>query len=179
MHMRLYVLVYPSRLFAAHWSFWIPYLNVNGEEAETGDRIHVTGDRLNGFRYEYLQGYNARDDDRKPQAFAVGLLSEESVSDEARANSHDTAGAMHDDAVNPFDRACREVDAPGPSLNKVAAADARFVTGPPPRKTEVKDCQWWIKQTVAHLVAVGMLLPLGEKHGAGRPEEMVQGLPRH
>src|SRR6187551_3436105 len=40
----LYVLVYPSPLFAAHWSFWLPYLDISGREARVGDRIHATGD---------------------------------------------------------------------------------------------------------------------------------------
>lgn len=137
MQQLLYVLVYPSRLFAAHWSFWIPYLNANGKEADTGDRIHVTGDRLNGFQYEYVRNYNVREDERKPGRFAIGLLSAASVSD-----NHDTVGLTAGDALNPFDRACREVEAPGPSLNKVVTTDAGRANGPPPKKNEVKDCQW-------------------------------------
>ena len=47
----LHVLVYPSPLFAAHWSFWLPYPDTDapGRDSDMGDRIHATGDRLNGF----------------------------------------------------------------------------------------------------------------------------------
>lgn len=33
-------LVYPSRLFAAHWCFWLPHLDTSGVESDTGDRLH-------------------------------------------------------------------------------------------------------------------------------------------
>lgn len=171
----LYILIYPSRPFAAHWSFWIPYLNTSGEEADTGDRIHVTGDRLNGFQYEYVRDYNVREDERKPARFAIGLLFTASVSGGASGN-RDTGGLTADNAINPFDGACREVEAPGPSLNKVITTEAGRTNVPPPKKTEVRDCQWWVKQAVAHLVERGMLSPLDE---GGTPGGRVEGLPRH
>lgn len=180
MHQPLYVLVYPSRLFAAHWSFWIPYLDASGQESDTGDRIHVTGDRLNGFQYEYVRDYNVCEDERKPNSFAIGLLSTASISGETEDDHHTSGVAAEEtDALNAFDRACREVQAPGPSLNKVMRTDGGKATGPPSKKTEVKDCQWWIKRAVARLVKADMLLPLDEGHGAGTPGEKVDGLPRH
>lgn len=180
MYQPLYVLVYPSRLFAAHWSFWIPHLDASGQESDTGDRIHVTGDRLNGFQYEYVREYDVREDERRPNSFAIGLISTASVSEKAE-DDQDTLGvaAEKTDAFNSFDRACREVQAPGPSLNKVTLTDAGKATGPPSRKSEVKDCQWWIKQAVARLVEADMLLPLDEGHEAETPGERVGGLPRH
>jgi hypothetical protein len=168
MQQPLYVLVYPSRLFAAHWSFWIPYLNTAGKEEDTGDRIHVTGDRLNGFQYEYVRHYNVREDERKPARFAIGLLSAASVS-----GNHDLTV---DNTLNPFDRACREVEAPGPSLNKIITTNAGRANGAPPKKMEVRDCQWWVKQAVAHLVEADILLPMDE---GGTPGGRVDELPRH
>ncbi|KAJ9129644.1 hypothetical protein NKR19_g10265 [Coniochaeta hoffmannii] len=180
----LYVLVYPSRLFAAHWSFWVPYLDANGQESHTGDRIHVTGDRLNGFEYEYIRDYNVREDERKPNAHPIGLLPAAALSSEG-ANSVDSAlGTVNgiDNNSPPFnllDRACREVEAPGPSLNRVATGGVFRAAGPPPKKAEVRDCQWWVKQAVAHLAEANMLLPLDEAHGGGTPSELVERLPRH
>lgn len=168
MHRTLYVLVYPSRLFAAHWSFWIPYHYGNGQESNVGDRIHVTGDRLHGFEYEYVQNYNVREDDRNPKTFAIGVLSAESL-------GRNTEGR----AVNAFDRVCQEVPAPGPSLNKVNSADHRQEPGNPPKRAETKDCQWWIKQAIVHLVEAEMLLPIKEEHGEKSLQERVESLPRH
>lgn len=161
-HIVLHVHVYPSRLFAAHWSFFLPLT-----ESAIGDRAHVTGDRLNGFQYEYLQGYNPRDDDRHPIAFPIGR-----VPATALLNATDVPGAF-----NEFDQCCQEVPAPGPSLNKVVrGADE----GPVPRRQEVKDCQWWIKRAVGHLVDKGALLALENADtGSESPSERVQRLPKH
>ncbi|KAH8908536.1 hypothetical protein BR93DRAFT_489954 [Coniochaeta sp. PMI_546] len=180
MHRTLYVLVYPSRLFAAHWSLWIPYLDSSGQESDTGDRVHVTGDRLNGFQYEYLRDYNVREDERKPNSFPVGSISGDSLRD-WREDGDEKSGsdAMRYEGVNLFDRVCREVEAPGPSLNKVTKLTLAQTTGPPPRKTEVKDCQWWLKQAVEHLVEGDILMPLEEALGDGTPVERVMRLPRH
>lgn len=176
----LYVLVYPSRLFATHWSFWIPYPDASGQESDIGDHIHVTGDRLNGFQYEYVQNYNVREDERKPNSSPIGSLSTASVSEEMEGGRCISGGAAEKpDVVNPFDRVCREVKPPDPSLNKVIKTAAGRGAGVPLTKTEAKDCQWWIKRAVAHLVETGMLSSLDVRHEAGNPNEIVEGLPRN
>ncbi|KAI8966424.1 hypothetical protein F5Y11DRAFT_155326 [Daldinia sp. FL1419] len=178
MHRTIYVLVYPSRLFAAHWAFWLPYIDTEKKELKSGDRIHVTGDRLNGFQYEYIRNYNVCEDDRNPNAFPIGLVSETHLSQTTKdgavtSSEEDRRGAEHI-AFNAFDEACREVPAPGSSLNKVN----RDASGAPPKRTEVKDCQWWIKEATSHLVQIGIFLPLNEGHEE-TPISKVDGLPRH
>ena len=79
----LYVHVYPSPLFAAHWSFFLPRQN---PKSEIGDRIHVTGDRLNGFEYEYIRDYNPKEDSRRPNAFIPNRTRRDDSS--ARKPSH-------------------------------------------------------------------------------------------
>ncbi|KAI1803741.1 hypothetical protein F4811DRAFT_316379 [Daldinia bambusicola] len=182
MHRTLYVLVYPSRLFAAHWSFWLPYTDANDQQSNTGDRIHATGDRLNGFQYEYIRNYDVREDDRNPNAFPIGLVSETHLT---QANKDQTAISSGEDqrdsenvVLNSFDEACREVPAPGPSLNKVNR-DAGGVAGSPPKRMAVKDCQWWVKEATSHLVQKGILLPLNEGHEGETPISRVDSLPRH
>lgn len=60
----LYVLIPPSPLFAAHWSFFIPDLldatTRGSRESDHGRRIHVADDRLNGFKLEIIRNYNVR-----------------------------------------------------------------------------------------------------------------------
>ncbi|KAI1267653.1 hypothetical protein F5Y18DRAFT_378387 [Xylariaceae sp. FL1019] len=173
----LYVLVYPSRLFAAHWSLWIPHV----QDFKVGDRIHVTGDRLNGFQYEYIRSYDVSDDDRHPNAFPIGSVNElhlKGVED----NSANTAEEMSDgnnSVCNAFDEACRQIPAPGPSLNKVSIAGGSTATAGPPKKAQVKDCQWWVKEVVSHLMEKQMLLPLEEGNEIDSPISKVDGLPRH
>lgn len=192
----LYVLVYPSRLFAAHWSFFLPYDGgISGTESDTGDRIHVTGDRLNGFRYGYVREYCVSEDTRQPNKFPIGsvlvehlkakmeFLQDSSVV--GRVDEDGNLGEMDMGPFNGFDEACRAVPAPGPSLNKTVSAprDVKQTATAVPRRTEVKDCQWWIKQAVAHLTEVGLLCRL-ERHGGPETEldsplVRVEGLPRH
>lgn len=77
----LYMLVPPSPLFAAHWFFFVPddcsdtVKGRNPARETRGKRIHVSGDRLNGFTLETIKGYDVR----KHRAvgsrqFSIGLL---------------------------------------------------------------------------------------------------------
>ncbi|KAI0835949.1 hypothetical protein F5Y06DRAFT_274829 [Hypoxylon sp. FL0890] len=183
MHRTLYVLVYPSRLFAAHWSFWLPYIDDAGHQSNIGDRIHVTGDRLNGFQYEYVRNYDVSEDDRHPSAFPIGKVSETHLirisGDGNVISGGDRQEHEENIAVNAFDKACREMPAPGPSLNRIDRTDVSKATGAPPKNVEVKDCQWWIKEATSHLVQTGMLLPLDEVHEGDTPILRVDSLPRH
>ncbi|KAI0165248.1 hypothetical protein GGR52DRAFT_101768 [Hypoxylon sp. FL1284] len=177
MHRTLYVLVYPSRLFAAHWSFWLPYVDAENRESNAGDRIHVTGDRLNGFEYEYIRDYDVYEDDRHPNAFPIGRVSATCLSDRRQGEVVTTANGDQDDAdkvaLSAFDEACREVPAPGPSLNKVNSGTANRA---PHKRAEVKDCQWWIREATSHLAETGILSPLQEGES---PSSTVNGLPCH
>lgn len=161
----LYVHVYPSPLFAAHWSFFLP----SSADSFIGDRLHATGDRLNGFQYEYIKDYNPKGDSSPPTAYAIGRVS--SAVCRGSVNSPDEQSSL-------LDQTCREVPVPGPSLNRVAHAEK--ATGQPreipKRSREVQDCQWWIKQAVAHLVEQGILLQL---EGDVDPSTKVAMLPKN
>lgn len=58
----LYILIPPCPLFAAHWSLFIhdPLNTDTRTESDQGRRIHVSGDRLNGFHLEIIRNYNVR-----------------------------------------------------------------------------------------------------------------------
>lgn len=175
-HQTLYVHVFPSRLFAAHWSFWIPCIDDTGAEQDTGYRIHVTGDRLNGFKYEYINDYDPREDDRLPKAHAIGRIPAAAL---RRPESED----KELDCANVLDQALRAIEAPGPSLNKVTPNSGAGDGSARPKKMEVRDCQWWIKQAVEHLVEEGMLAPITDGEGVSQaiesPIVRVSKLPKH
>lgn len=154
----LYVHVYPSPLFAAHWSFFLPH---NEGNLDLGDRIHATGDRLNGFQYEHIRDYLPKDDSRYPNAFPVGRVSVAALQGTEPDNRE---GSL-------FDLTCRDVPVPGPGLNSAAAG------GGAPKRREVRDCQWWIKQAVARLVEDGVLVPLSD--GDDGPISLTEKLPKH
>ena len=157
----LYVHVYPSPLFAAHWSFFLPrHGNIL---PEVGDRIHATGDRLNGFEYEYTIDYDPKMDSRNPNAFPIGRIATSALA------------ATEDDKSyrNGFDRVCRHVPVPGPSLNPAAAG------GGAPRRRGVRDCQWWIKQAVVRLAEEGMIVAMDAASPGEDPISRVDQLPEH
>jgi hypothetical protein len=163
----LYVHVYPSPLFAAHWSFFLPREDL---KSEIGDRVHVTGDGLNGFEYEYVCDYDPKEDARRPNAFPIGRVM-------TTARQRPIGGQVMDgeDDRSIFDRICRQVPAPGPSLNAASTGVGA------PKRREIRDCQWWIKQATIHLVNEGILLPLEESdaHSAEPPLTIVDKLPKH
>lgn len=165
----LYVHVYPSRPFAAHWSFFLPQ---PGAGQHVGDRIHATGDRLNGFSYEYVSEYSPEQDSRNPVAHAIGRVPTSPwLRPMAKEDEDGDVGT-----VLALDRECRRIPVPGPSLSSVSGSAG----GKVPRRREVKDCQWWIKQVVTHLVNRGILLPLEDSDAqSDGPLERLGTLPMH
>ncbi|RMZ07222.1 hypothetical protein D0864_02046 [Hortaea werneckii] len=152
----IHVLVPPSRLFAAHWSLFLPDVN-NGDpkqESNTGTRIHVVGDRLGGFQLEIVRGYDAQKDRiLQGRIFALASVpqqhlqpcqaSSESPQDCQSKDDNEGGGFISEEFRSPFEIVCSLVEAPGPSLNRVSQqqpADERVGRRP---KSEVKDCQWW------------------------------------
>lgn len=58
----LYVVVPPLPLFAAHWSIFLPDQRDPNDkhkiEPTVGRRVHVEGDKLNGFGLKIIRGYD-------------------------------------------------------------------------------------------------------------------------
>jgi len=50
----LFLLVYPSRLFPAHWSLWLP----TTRNSNLGKRIHAVGDAGSGFQFVVDRNYD-------------------------------------------------------------------------------------------------------------------------
>lgn len=164
----LYVVVPPSPLFAAHWSFFIPDPPLNratNQENNVGRRIHVAGDRLHGFQLEIVRGYDVRKHRGvNSRRFAIGFVPEQFLSGiqsalkpaAAESKDEDEGGGYVDNSpIDQLERTCILVAPPGPSLVHVQAGGKGAAT---PKQTEVKDCQWWVKQVVQLMFSKGMLL---------------------
>ncbi|OTA39309.1 hypothetical protein BTJ68_00781 [Hortaea werneckii EXF-2000] len=190
----LHVLAPPSRLFAAHWSLFLPDLNNDDlkQESSTGTRIHVVGDRLSEFRFEIVRGYDSQKD-RSPQGriFALASVpqqylqpcqaSSESPRDCQSKDEDEGGGFISEEARDPFEIACSHVEAPGPSLNRVSQHQTAGERPGRRPKFEVKDCQRWVRQVIHSLVEKEMLLPIVmENEGSGEdPRHMIQAIPMH
>lgn len=194
----LYVLIPPSPLFAAHWSFFIPNLldydaiSRRHEESTIGRRIHVSGDRLNGFRLEIVRQYDvSKHRSVGSRRYLVALIpakhlqasASESLPPAERFKQKDDdegGGYIDNDAIDDFERICVEVEAPGPSLNRVSQTASSVPTKK--AKAEVKDCQWWVRQVVDALMTRGMLEPAptsANKPASQSPSDAVAALPVH
>ena len=201
---RLYVLVPPSPLFAAHWSFFIPDpppLDPNKrqcrlEESTIGRRIHVVGDRLNGFKMEIVRGYDLKKDrsNSSGRKFAIGVVEAASISgsflpsggfnaieDTAQQKDEDEGGGIVDtQARDKFERICVGAEAPGPSLRKISTNGSKQNEGIQSR-LEVRDCQWWIHGVVDTLVKQSILVSAQSKLETDRnqsPKVIVEKLPK-
>lgn len=189
----LYVLIPPSPLFAAHWSLFIPdassfdAASKRYQEPKTGRRIHVSGDRLNGFTLEIIRDYDVKMHKGARQyplatVSSAGLESSGSPSQDSaphfQKDEDEGGGYVDNRPIDEFERICVEVEAPGPSLNRVSGS----VAGNGKRaRVEVEDCQWWIRQVVLALEARGMLSALSsDMNDAGKiPSDIVASLPMH
>ncbi|SMY24221.1 unnamed protein product [Zymoseptoria tritici ST99CH_1A5] len=181
----VYIVVPPSPLFAAHWSFFIPdavATDQGPQELSIGRRIHVSGDRLNGFGLEIIRNYDfSKHRSAHGRKYAIGLMEPAVIhtgsflSKLREKDDEDGGGYVDNTPVDDFERVCLEVHAPGPSLRTVSGNGARRP------KMEVKDCQWWVSQVVDELEKRSVLLPLETSHEGEtkKPTELIAALPRN
>lgn len=53
----VYLIVYPSPLFPAHWALWLPYYT-NESEGSVGKYINILGDSSTGFSLDIRRSYD-------------------------------------------------------------------------------------------------------------------------
>lgn len=73
----IYLIVYNSRLFPAHWALWIPSLS----EPDIGKRIHAEGDALTGFQIYFERNYDISTTARAHQAIPLAQVLDHYVVD--------------------------------------------------------------------------------------------------
>lgn len=119
---KLFLIVYKSPLFPAHWSLWIPSL----ADPNIGKRIHVTGDVYSGFEHEFVRNYNLENDTRTQVSIMLGEVDDKHVVDDE--DSPDLKNDDEERDQTPRDRIeeiALEVPAPGPSMNSASTTTTR------------------------------------------------------
>lgn len=104
----IYLIIYNSPLFPAHWSLWIPSLH----NPTTGKRLHATGDAATGFTIVFERNYVMSADSRQHQCLPLADVSDHHVVDVNGDGSEGSDSIAHDD----LERILLSVAAPGASL---------------------------------------------------------------
>ncbi|KAI0912565.1 hypothetical protein F4823DRAFT_178302 [Ustulina deusta] len=138
----IYLIIYKSPLFPAHWALWVP----SEADPTIGKRIHAEGDAATGFRLSFDRNYDITQESRKHETLALAEVGAGLVLD--------TPG----DGVNSVDAEPRDaveivaanVPPPGPSLVSSSASSRGT-------RVEIKNCQTWLFEVVSALHVEGIL----------------------
>lgn len=104
----VFLIVYRSRLFNAHWGMVVPYNNTS----TVGTKIHVTGTLRNGFEHEFQRDYDPESTGRAHSLVALGAVDASVVATLASVDTED----MMTTPSNRLEQLALTVPAPGPSL---------------------------------------------------------------
>lgn len=102
----IYLLIFPSLLFPAHWSLFVPTLT----NPSAGKRIHVTGDAANGFQHEFVRSYTLGESTQQYKLLLIAEVKQEWVVDDVPEGIDDGA------AIDAMEELALTVPAPAKSL---------------------------------------------------------------
>lgn len=104
----VYLIIYNSPVFPAHWGLWIPSLNDSG----TGKFIEAEGDSANGFRIVFQRNHVVDATRRRYQSLPLAHVSDHHVVDVEGDGSLKSDSTAHDN----LEQVLLSVPAPGASL---------------------------------------------------------------
>ena len=104
----VYLVVYNSRLFPAHWNLWIPSLN----SSSIRKRLHAEGDAANRFEVVFERNYALDATSRQHQCLPLAEIADHHVIDVDGDGSPSSDSIAHDN----FEQVLLGVPAPDASL---------------------------------------------------------------
>jgi hypothetical protein len=116
----IYLIVFNSPLFPAHWGLWIPHSSPR--TPQTGTYLNATGDAAAGFSIEIERNYELGADGRRHQLISLGDVADEYVVDAIG----DGMWSVDQIARDRIEEVVLGVKPPGPSL---VAADSKVSSG--------------------------------------------------
>ncbi|KAM7219905.1 hypothetical protein V8F06_004760 [Rhypophila decipiens] len=123
----VYLLIYNSPLFPAHWAIWIP----SEAKSTTGKLIHARGDARSGFDVTVDRNYDISQTGRKHEIIPLARVDDSNVvdspSDAPRTRETGSAGTFS--PQDKVEQIALRVPAPGPSLR--TASDVRHLLQAP------------------------------------------------
>ncbi|KAH7350432.1 hypothetical protein BKA66DRAFT_541213 [Pyrenochaeta sp. MPI-SDFR-AT-0127] len=133
----IYLVIYHSSPFPAHWSLWIPHI----DDTRVGKRIHAIGDAAAGFEIAFERNYNISTDDRSPQVVPLAQVSDHLVVD-VRGDGN---ASVDQNAHDYLEETALSIPAPRKSL--VSAS----VEGPR-KRVHIQNCQTWLREVIVAFV---------------------------
>jgi len=113
MRRTIYLIIYTSPLFPAHWSLWIP----RKDKPSVGKRIHAEGNSHSGFTIAFERNYNIDEDGRRYQLIALADVADACVEDSRR--DEDELPSTDQVPCDRVEELALGVEAPGKSLKEV------------------------------------------------------------
>ncbi|KAJ3454012.1 hypothetical protein MRS44_018644 [Fusarium solani] len=143
----IYLIVYNSRLFPAHWVIWIP----SQSDPNIGKIINAAGDVLTGFDITIERNYSIAAESRPHQVISLSQVEDVHVVDVPGDGSHRVESESQGNLVawDPIEEAGLSIPAPIKSL--------RLVSHSSHSRVEIRNCQTWVREVVEKLVQSGIM----------------------
>jgi hypothetical protein len=109
----IYLIVFHSPLFAAHWGLWVPNPSQEETIGSTGKMINVQGNPNEGFHHEFLRQYDLRTDSRKYSTIFMCNIPSSMI--------NDTDDGTDDIPIDELEKAAFTIKAPGTSLRTASS----------------------------------------------------------
>lgn len=116
----LYIMIWSSPVFQAHWSFWAPALE-DGQRTK-GKRVHVHGNVREGFVIEFVRNYDLCETRSYPTIIEIGAIRVEDLLDTVM----DGLLFKEQTPRDRFEAIAFSVPAPRGSLNQVQEQSCAF-----------------------------------------------------
>ncbi|KAG8742175.1 hypothetical protein FRC10_001931 [Ceratobasidium sp. 414] len=142
-HRSVYLLVFRSPVFPAHWALWIPRL----DNPHVGKIISAVGDPSTGFVHEFQRNFSPA----SPSSMLPVLLCSTVESNHIVDGELGQEPTTDANAIDSLEDMALTVPAPGKSLNSVPADSGVR------RRVVIKNCQTWMSEYVRKLVERGIV----------------------
>ncbi|KAH6707685.1 hypothetical protein BKA61DRAFT_132500 [Leptodontidium sp. MPI-SDFR-AT-0119] len=145
----VYLIVYRSRMYPAHWAMWIPRNDADTQAiGMVGKYINVQGDSREGFVHEITRSHDMAQSNRNKEVILLGWTDEVNVVD----NSGETETYFDTEAIDRLEEIALQILAPGPSLRSASSSSSGSRT-----RVALQNCQTWMTEVVGNLVENNLL----------------------
>ncbi|KAG9237566.1 hypothetical protein BJ875DRAFT_417963 [Amylocarpus encephaloides] len=138
----VYLIIFHSPIFAAHWALWVPQLR-EGKCEDTGKIISVQGSPSEGFVHEFERNYDLS---KETRSHVLKLLCDIPSTLVAEATSEH---CIDNAPIDELERSACKIQAPSPSLRSSTSVS---LSCPILTRIKIQNCQTWLHEWVSSMV---------------------------